>query len=84
VELPLLSVLRNKSSSSLKAILTSPSAVHHVGKQGKQSAMGVVATVPDAECSLPYVLSAVTNAKYLSSLVRVGLCIVLSATIRSD
>ncbi len=82
--LPSLSALRNKSSSNLKAILTSPSAVRHAAKQGKQSVTETVATAidPGAKCSLRYAPNAVKKLKYHSSPVKVDQCIVVSATVR--
>ena len=86
VGLPSLSMLKSRSSSPLKATLMSLSAVHHVARRGEQAVMEIVAmaTDPNAKCSLPYVLSAVRNAKSLSNPVKADLYIVVSAIIKSS
>ena len=86
VGLPLPSVLRNKSSSNLKVILTSLSAVPPAAKQGRQSVteMVALATDPNAKCSRQYAPSVAKRPKYRSSLVKVDQYIVVTATVRSD
>ncbi len=78
--------LVSKSSSSLKAILMSPSAVRHAVKQEGQSVPEIVATAPGhhAKCSRQYVLSVARKLKCLSNPVKVDRCIVVIATVRSD
>jgi hypothetical protein len=85
VELPSLSVLRNKNSSRLKATLTSLSAVPHAAKQGRQSVTEVVvATGPSGKCFPQYVPSVAKRPKYRSSPAKVDQYIVAIATIRSN
>ena len=84
VELLLLSALRNKNSSNLKAILTSLSAVPHAANQGRQNVTGMLATGHNVKCSPQYVPSVARKPKYRSSPAKVDPCIVVSATVRSD
>ena len=85
MELPSLSVLRNKNSSRLKATLTSLSAVPHAAKQGRQSVTEVVvATGPSGKCFPQYVPSVAKRPKYRSSPAKVDQYIVAIATIRSN
>jgi hypothetical protein len=86
VELASLSAPRNKSSSSPKAILTSPSGVQLVVRQERQSVtVPVVATATGlARCSPQCVLSAVRRQKYRLSPARVDPYIAASATTKSE
>jgi hypothetical protein len=84
VELLSLSLLGNKNSSSLKAILTSPSAVPHAAKHVSLNVTEMVVTATDlsVKCSRQYVPSVVKTPKYRSSLVKAGQYIAAIATIK--
>ncbi len=84
VGLPLLSALRNKSFSSLKAILTSPSDVPHAVRQGSQSVTETAATGPDARCFLRHALSVAKTPKYPLNLAVISRFTVVIATVKSD
>ena len=85
------SALGNKNNSHPEAILTILSAVPHAARKGKHdrpatvaTAMEIIATGPNAKCSLPYAPSAEKIHKSLSSPAKIGRCIAAIATIRSD
>jgi hypothetical protein len=80
------SLLRSKSSFNPRAIPTSPSAVPHADRRGRQSGMEVVgiATGPQGKCFLPYAPSAAKTPKCLLSLPTAGRSIAAIATIKSD
>jgi len=84
VELPLLSALRNKSFSSLRAILMSPSAVPNAARHGSQSVTEAAAMDPDARCFPRYVPSVAKILKYLSNLAVIDRFTVAIATVKSD
>ena len=71
-----LSVLRNRNSSSQKAIQTSQSVVPNAGKPGSRNDKEAVATATghSARCSLRYVPSAAKTQKYHSSHAKIGQC----------
>jgi hypothetical protein len=78
--------LRTRSSFNPRAILMSPSAVPHAGRQGRQSRVEVVGTAmgPRARCSLPNAHSAAKRPKCLLRLPLAGQSIVEIATTKSD
>ncbi len=82
--LPSLSALRNKSFSSLRAILTSPSVVQNAARQGSQNVTEAVTTVPDVRCSLRYVPSAAKAPKSHLNLAVISRFTVAIATEKSD
>jgi len=91
VGLPSPSALGNKSSLLPEAILTSLSAVHHVAKQGRHGstamgaiAMEMIATGPNAKCSLRYAPSVAKIPRCRLNPAKVDQCIAAIATIRSD